>query len=126
MARLRHKPNVRGLVFEPLWEWMLAGQPEYERHGVPDFGGYWFWLVYMHTRHWHPCCSCQESIPERAERLLKRAIEEGIVGLSEDERVALDDDCTEAVIVALDQIEAPPSWEWWKQHYAECRGEGNA
>jgi hypothetical protein len=118
MARMRRDRDVRGLVFEPLWEWMLAGQPESTE--TRNFGGYHWWLVYMHTNHWHPCFSCQESTPERVERLLKIALAEGTVGLSDDERVSLDDDAVKAVIAALDQIEAPPSWEWWSAHYTLC------
>jgi hypothetical protein len=118
MARMRHDRDVRGLVYEPLWEWMLAGQPE--RTETRNYGGYWYWLVYMHNQHWHPCYSCQESTPERVERLLKIALQEGTVGLSEDERIALDDDAIKAVIAALDEIEAPPTWEWWRDHYRNC------
>jgi hypothetical protein len=117
MARMRYDPSARGLIYEPFWEWILAGEPVTEESARHQYGGLKWWLVYMYTAHWHPCrVCCGEGIPERAIRLLTTALDEGVIGLSDDERIALDDRKTEALIQVLDEIESPPSWEWWRDH----------
>ena len=120
MARLRHDPSARGLIYEPFWDWILAGRPvtaESERH---QYGGLEFWLLWMFTPHWHPCSNCGEGIPERGVRLITVALEEGLIGLSDNKEIALDDGTTKAVIQVLDEMERPPSWEWWRDHDCPC------
>jgi len=121
MARLRHDPSARGLIYEPFWEWLQAGQPDTEEAQRRQFSGYSWWLDYMYTRHWHPCCECGESIPERLMRLLTIAVKEGLVGMADDERIGLDDRNTQAVIAVLDELEPPSSWEWWRDHDCPAR-----
>jgi len=83
------------------------------------YSRYWLWAIPTH--HWHPCFSCGEGIEERLIRLLRIALADGTVGLADEWAVMMDDANVENVIRALDEIEAPPSWEQWKNHYDnEC------
>jgi hypothetical protein len=76
----------------------------------------------MYTRHWGLCYECGgESTPERVMRLLAIAVKEGLVGMADDEGIGLDDRNTQAVIRVLDEIESPPSWEWWHSHDCPAR-----
>jgi hypothetical protein len=121
MARLRHDSNARGLIYEPFWEWLKAGQPDTEEARRHHFTGYSWWLDYMHTGHWGLCYECGgESIPERVMRLLTVAVNEGLVGMADDEQVGLDDGNCKAIIRILDETEAAPTREWWHKHYGEC------
>jgi hypothetical protein len=120
MARIRHDRQARGVLYEPFWNWLSAGRPVTQESERSQFSGLEWWLTYMFTNHWHPCCSCGETMFARVMRLLLIAIDQGLVGFSDDERVALDDDNTKALIAALDELEQPPSREWWHQHYNEC------
>jgi hypothetical protein len=116
MARLRHDPSARGLLYEPFWIWLTSGQPvtaESERY---QYSGLEWWLTWMFTRHWHPCYACGETLPARVLRLLTTAVDQGLVGLCDDKEVALDDGNTKAIIQVLDELEPPSSWEWWRDH----------
>jgi hypothetical protein len=116
MARLRHDSSARGLVYEPLWEWIVTGRPKTQESEREHFSGMAWWLTWQDTGHWHPCAVCGEGTPERAMRLLTTALDEGVIGLSDDEWIALDDGNTKAVIAALDEIEPAPSWQWFRDH----------
>jgi hypothetical protein len=118
---MRYDISARGLIYEPLWVWLGSGQPETEESERHQYPALEWWLSYMYTQHWHPCHNCQETVPERALRLLKIAVADGLIGVSEDERVALDDGNTKAIIQVLDEIETPPSWEWWRDHDCPAR-----
>jgi hypothetical protein len=117
---MRHERDVRGVIFEPFWSWINAGQPTTEESERGQFSAAEWWLVYMFTGHWHPCYHCAESVPQRVVRLLKTALEAETVGFSDDERVMLDDANTQNIIEALDELERPPTSEWWHAHYAVC------
>jgi hypothetical protein len=119
MARMRHDRDVRGLVFEPLWQWILSGEPSTDESERGHWSGMSYYLLWMGTMDWR-CCGYCEHTPERAIRLIKLALEQGTVGLSDDERTMLDDANLKAVIAACDELEQPPTFEWWEKHYHEC------
>ena len=123
MARMRYDSSARGLLYEPFWIWLTLGQPVTAESDRSQVSGLGWWLTWMFTPHWHPChkCAHREGIPERVIRLLTIAVDEGLVGLCDDISVALDDGNTKAVIEVLDEIESPPSWEWWRDHDCPAR-----
>jgi hypothetical protein len=123
MARLRHDPSARGLLYEPFWQWLLAGEPKTDESERHQYRAMHWWLVYMYTGHWHPCRDCRhrEGDPERCLRLLKVAVNEGLIGLCDDIEVGLDDANTKGIIAILDELESPPSWEWWRDHDCPAR-----
>jgi hypothetical protein len=113
--------SAAGKVFRPLWEWVLAGEPK----GVAfeHFPAYWYWLWAWPTGHWHGCSSCSgEGLEERLIRLLKVAIADGVIALTDDESVVMGDSNVRSVIRALDAIEPAPDWSWWSAHYNVCPG----
>lgn len=121
MARRRYDTSARGLISEKIWTWVQAGRHETAESEARHYGGHWYWLWAIPTHHWHPCFSCGEGIEERLIRLLRIALADGTVGLADEWAVMMDDANVENVIRALDEIEAPPSWEQWKNHYDnEC------
>jgi hypothetical protein len=122
MARLRHDPNARGLIYEPFWEWLKAGQPDTEEARRHHYSGYSWWLDYMFTGHWSLCYECGgESVPQRLMRLLALAVKEGLVGMADDAEIGLDDRNIQAVIQVLDEIESPPGREWLRSHDCPAR-----
>jgi hypothetical protein len=125
MASRRHDREGRGVIFEPLFRWLQDGQPDDEEAYGMHYSAAAWWLIWWGTGHWHPCSYCGEGRPERLLRLLSIAIDQGLVGLSGDPGVMLDDDQTRQIIAALDSIEAPPSWEWFSRRYTECPARKN-
>ena len=121
MARMRRDRDVRGVIYEPFWNWILAGRPVTQESERGHFSGMEWWLFWYATAHWRPCSSCGEGLPERAIRLLSAALELGTVGLSDDERVMLDDANVQQIIATVDEIESPPAWEWWRDHDCTAR-----
>jgi hypothetical protein len=121
MARMRHDPSARGTIFEGMWQWVLAGQPKTAESEREQYGALWYWLAWWGTSDWHVCSSCGEGPEERAIRLLTQALDLGTVGLSDDPRVALDDGNVKNVIQALDEIETPPNWSWYRDHACPAR-----
>jgi hypothetical protein len=122
MPRFRRDPGAKGLIHERFWRWLQSGTPKTPESEYGQWPAAEWWLVYMFTGHWHPCYGCGESVPERLLRLLHVAIAEGIVRLADGDELLLDDDNTKAVIRALDELEVPPDWAWWRSHYESCPG----
>jgi hypothetical protein len=121
MPRFRRDPTVKGLVYRPLWVWLNSGEPQTVESQRDQFSGLGYWLQWMFTSHWKHCTYCTgESTPERVNRLITVALNEGFIGLCDDIEVALDDGNTKAVIGCLDELEPAPDREWWTAHYGQC------
>jgi hypothetical protein len=114
--------SASGKVFEPLWRWVLAGRVHSEASERAHYSAYWYWLWAWPTHHWHVCSTCGEGLEERLIRLLKIALDSGVVALTDDDSIVMDDGNVCNVIAALDEIEEPPSLHWWRSHYETCAG----
>jgi len=99
----------------------LAGKPDTPQSELGHFSALWYWLSCWGIHHWHPCSYCgNEGTEERCIRLLKIALSKRLIAFTENEQCLLDDHNVERVIAVLDEIEAPKSWAWWKEHYDQC------